>query len=477
MKYLTARGLQAVAGLLSTYLFTRWLTAADYGVYSVAMGIVGPLLALLAEWVAQPTARFFREYEVNKRLGAYRRTLGLLLAVVLLMSAAAGAIVVTFATPAWGFSLAVAAGATLLVDSALAVLVAVLPVSFHGGLYRLLEVGRAVGRFGFSLLLVRLTGASGAALMWGGVISGGLALVVAGRAVLRLLVHLPEAHSSQRRWHWDWQDVSRFVRYGLPMMVWFFGSQLLALGDRIVIHLYRGEADVGIYAASYSLVNSISQMLAGPILLAASPIIWRLWAEAPRSEVRRAIADISGWFFALGAGLAGGLGVFAQDVVRLLLGPEFHGGYVIVLPVVLGATIWNLSMVGHKPLELAERTGLLMSAVLSAAGLNLALNFLLVPDFGIAGAAYATLISYVAYAVLIGLLTWRTGMGWRLPADRTVPAIVAAVVAAVFSQRVDGSGAFGFVVRLLLFGMLYGIVFTVGFVSVRRLGRSHAPTG
>lgn len=469
LKYLTSRVLQASVGLLSTYLFTRWLSAAAYGEFSVVMGIVVPLLALLVEWAAQPAARFFRQYEVEGRKAAYRRVFVTLVLSVMVLAGLAALFLTGLGTRAWGRALALAAGTTLLVESILAVLVSIFPVSLQGGVYRVLEVTRAVARLAAAVALVRLLGATGAALVWAGVVSGLLVLVPAAGVAMRVL-RVPMSTDAGPKQQWSWSDVARFARYGLPMMVWFFGQQFLALGDRLVISLYRGPAEVGVYAASYNLVNSFAQVLAGPILFAASPIIWRLWAEAPRAEVRKAINDISGWFLVLGAGLVGGFALLAREAVVILLGPEFHGGYIIVLPVVLGTTVWNLSMIGHKPLELAERTTTLMVAALATAGANLLLNFTLVPGFGMMGAAYATLISYALYAGAIAVLTRTTGLAWSLPVDRTLPSAVAVIGAFLVARQLPSADLAGTILRGLVFWVLYLVLFAGVYIFLRRAG-------
>src|SRR5690606_21717751 len=322
LKYFSARVVQAILGVVSTYAFTRLLSAAAYGDYSLALGVVTPLLALISEWAAQPAARFFRQYEVEGRKSTYTRVFLVLLAGVLFLAFVSALVLSWAASAAWGRSLVLAASAMILVDSVFAVLGSILPVSQQGGAYRTLQVSRAAVLLLTSVGFVRLFGPTGSALLWGGAVSGAIVLVPTTRMALRALGPWGGKEGVQT-WLPNWTHLSRFLWYGLPMMVWFFGSQLLALGDRFVIGLFRGSAEVGVYAASYNVVNSLTQVLAGPILFAASPIIWRLWAESSRAEVQKAIADISGWFVTLGAGLVGGLGLLASDVFTVLLGPDF----------------------------------------------------------------------------------------------------------------------------------------------------------
>ena len=90
--------------------------------------------------------------------------------------------------------------------------------------------------------------------------------------------------------------------------------------------------------------------------------------------------------------------MFSPEIVRLMAGPRFLGAEAVI-PMVAFTMSFAGSVSMHKlGMFLANKTKLigLVSAV--AAILNLALNYTLVSRFGMVGAAWATLFSFIVIA-------------------------------------------------------------------------------
>jgi O-antigen/teichoic acid export membrane protein len=90
-----------------------------------------------------------------------------------------------------------------------------------------------------------------------------------------------------------------------------------------------------------------------------------------------------------------------------LIAPKFWIGLEIV-PVILLAYvflgIYNNLIAG---IYIEKRTALLPVVTFAAAAMNVAANYLLIPPWGLMGAALATLVSYVLMAILLYVLVRR----------------------------------------------------------------------
>jgi O-antigen/teichoic acid export membrane protein len=163
--------------------------------------------------------------------------------------------------------------------------------------------------------------------------------------------------------------------------------------DMLMIGTMLGTTEVGFYSAA----NRYAQFLPFPLYAVnslAAPMIASLYMEGRRREIQRALSLA-----------ALGIGCFAIPAAILLIvagrpllgiyGTEFVEGYdalvwltISQLGVALGGSVMQLmTMTGHHR-PAARIVG--VSAVL-----NLTLNFILIPRFGIAGAAIATAASAV----------------------------------------------------------------------------------
>jgi O-antigen/teichoic acid export membrane protein len=171
--------------------------------------------------------------------------------------------------------------------------------------------------------------------------------------------------------------------------------------------------------------------------------------------------------------LAVGLTVLLrQDIALILLGPEFRDGSIVMPAVLAGVFCGNIGTFAHKPFEIAGRTRLMVTAGFTAAAANIAFCFALIPAVGLVGAAYATLLAYLLYAVLVGALGRRI-IPWRLNGKRILVqgAIIVFGVSAIAMMRslVDTSYA----VELALTGAGCAFLASVVLLGVTR--RSGGP--
>lgn len=203
------------------------------------------------------------------------------------------------------------------------------------------------------------------------------------------------------------------LRACLAFMVVDAATTLYYRVDIILLeHMGHGGAELGQYAAAYRFLDGVV-LLAAPLGAVWFRILRRHWLDHERfmSLVRLMSLALLG---AAGLVVAAGL-VLGEAVVLLTFGPEY-GQAVRLLPWVLAAVVFVLpnGILTQAAIACgAERMYALAACV--CAGLNVVLNWLLIPRFGAFGAAGATVITE---AVLTALLVW--GLARR---PRTVPEV------------------------------------------------------
>ncbi|MED3936473.1 lipopolysaccharide biosynthesis protein [Priestia megaterium] len=197
----------------------------------------------------------------------------------------------------------------------------------------------------------------------------------------------------------------KFILYGLPMTGWFIGSNLLGVGDRIILKIFTDSSKVGIYSANYTLVSMGIGLLVSPLLQAAHPVIMNFGQENKGSDkkISNFIEQLSRKYLAIGLFIVVFLSIYYKKISLLLFGPEYQEGALIIPLTIVGIFLWNYSMYGHKGIELIGKPLKMMKYVIYSAVINLGLNFILVPYLGINGSGIATLVAYSSYAILIKL--------------------------------------------------------------------------
>jgi O-antigen/teichoic acid export membrane protein len=84
-------------------------------------------------------------------------------------------------------------------------------------------------------------------------------------------------------------------------------------------------------------------------------------------------------------------------------------------------------MVGHKGLEILEKTRVMLRLVVIAAALNILLNFIFVPMYGYHGAAVTTFASYLSYPLMVWWVS-RKNIRWYIAGRTGANLVVSALV-------------------------------------------------
>jgi O-antigen/teichoic acid export membrane protein len=190
------------------------------------------------------------------------------------------------------------------------------------------------------------------------------------------------------------------LKFGIPYVPAGVAGIALQVIDRPLLRFLIDDASVGIYQANYRL-GIVIMLLVSTFDYAYRPFFLNIAREP---DAKAIYARTATYFYALMAFVCITVTVFVGDIVRLeiagryLIHPDYWGGLAIV-PVVMLAYIFtgwiSLLMPG---IFIEKKTNYLPLVTGIAAGVNIAANLLLIPPYGILGAAAATLIGYVVYA-------------------------------------------------------------------------------
>jgi O-antigen/teichoic acid export membrane protein len=246
-------------------------------------------------------------------------------------------------------------------------------------------------------------GALAVALSWAIPLAGGF---VAAVVVLVLLVRRTEARelclSAPAR---CLRTLAReFWAFSAPQGVASFFQVTLLWLDILLVGAYATTRDAGVYSVSsrYVLAGAYALQAVG---LAIGPQVSRLLARHQNDKVQDVFQAATWWLIAASWPVYLVMAVFSPLLLRPF-GHDFHSG-------ATSLTILSLAMLVLIATG-ANRVVLLMSGAsswnLAIAGLQLALdlglNIVLIPRFGINGAAVAWAVSIVVGNVLINVILW-----------------------------------------------------------------------
>lgn len=395
--YLTGDVVAQGLNLLLFPLYTRYLTPGDYGVLALAQSVTIVLAILFGLSLQSAIGRLhFEAGSEEERRRLYGSVL-LFLAVVPALAAAA----LHVAGKLGGLDLFADAPYTpylqYAVGTAYLQVFLQVPVSIYQARQQPrpvmgLTILNAAALAGATILFVVVLEQGALGALRGMLIGAGITAVVAIAVTLRLA-----SPRFSRRW------IRLALAFSLPLVPHLLGTWVLYLSDRLVLERFVSAADLGLYSLG-AAIGTAMHFLATAAGRAFAPAI----TLALKDPAQRGQVPLLGTFWLLGlAWAATALALLLTDVIRLLAPPEFHEATEVVAWIVFGYLAFGVYMIAAQGTYFSMRTRLVAVLTLTAGALNVALNFLLIPPLGIAGAAVATLVAFAALAVMQGALSQR----------------------------------------------------------------------
>jgi O-antigen/teichoic acid export membrane protein len=199
------------------------------------------------------------------------------------------------------------------------------------------------------------------------------------------------------------ETAKRLAAYGNKFMYIGIFILLIDVSDRFFLKYFFGEEMVGIYSANYRLA-SVMALLISAFRFSWTPYFLNL---EKNSENKTIISGIFTYLVFAGFLLFLFFAFFTEPVVKLsfgkfsILDPRYQGGLVI-LPVVLLAYLFSgiYSALSVAPFY-AGKTGELFVVSLLGITVNTVLNIVLIPLYGMSGAAISTAVTYLFMLILL----------------------------------------------------------------------------
>jgi O-antigen/teichoic acid export membrane protein len=263
----------------------------------------------------------------------------------------------------------------------------------------------------------------------------------------------------------------RLFRFGLPTMPAEVSLYLLNFVDRlIIVHSATtaaiGLAEAGLYSLAVKFAQAINVLVRG-FQLAWPPLAYSIRDD---DEARATYATVVTLFVAGCAFVVTGMWLYSRWIVRALAAPRFFDSYEAIGLIATAVTLYALYMVMVVILGRTGRTEFNLPAAIAALVTNVVLNLLLVPPFGIVGAALALVASYLVVTVLMYVFTQRlfpVPYQWGRLA-RVL--LAAAALVAAGELLTPTSGVVGFLLRGILWVLYPLALWFSGFFSDEEKG-------
>jgi O-antigen/teichoic acid export membrane protein len=382
-----------ILAVLLLPLYTHYLSPSDYGQIETLVALITVLTIVLRFGIS---AAFFRFYFDADDPAARRIVLRTSFWFTMTMATTGLVLVVALAEPLSELLFGNSSAADLVRASAVA-LWAQMNYEQLTALFRVEE--RSVAFVVASLTNVLLT--VGATILLVVVLDRGPMGVIVGNFTGTLLVYvaLLGYRREQLGLQLDRSLLREMNRFGMPLMPSALFLWVTNFSDRFFLVKLADTTEVGLYSVGVRIASAMV------LLLTAFRTAWPAFAYSIRDEeeARQTYAWVLTYLVALSSWIATALALLSPWLVGWLAAPEFASASRVVGPLAFAAVSFGGFMVVSIGLGRARRTQFNWVVTGAAAVVNVVLNLLLIPPYGMMGAAVATV---AAYTVMFAGITW-----------------------------------------------------------------------
>jgi O-antigen/teichoic acid export membrane protein len=254
------------------------------------------------------------------------------------------------------------------------------------------------------------------------------------------------------------------LAYGVPLVPQGLADWVIQGADRFFLARYRTMAAVGLYSLGYTIAG-VANLFVLSIHQAFAPFFFSVAED--REQATSLVPRLFTYFLltvSVGVLL---IGLHGEAIIWLLGNPGYAGA-AGVIPILASVYLFSpFIFVGSSQILYRKRSPLLVWIILAAGVLNLILNIVLIPAWGMMGAGLATWVTYGGYA---GLTWWWAQGLYRVPFEYgRIARLFLFTLAALGLATVQGepAGVGGFLLReSLLPGFFVGLAIS-GFFDGR----------
>lgn len=375
-------------GFILLPLYTKHITVSEYGI----LGVLEITILILSQVLifGQPNA-YMRFYEEDQYRGKRKSTLftlfiSLFIIAILLNVIGqlfSGRIASFFSNPKEYTIYIKLCFAIISLRILNTLFLAVLRIKEKSALYAFASVLRILIILGLNIYFVAFAKIGIRGILYAYVIGNGIMLFV---LFPRMLIEMiPKFAPSTLK--------AAFI-FGFPLIFTSLAGMLLNMGDRYILKILTNYNEVGLYNLGYKVAGVLNVLLIQSFSLALLPMAYKMYGKKGDkryySKMQTYFVFVLFW-----AGLV--LALFGKELIKLLaLNPDYWTAYQVVPYIILAYVFSGAKYIASLGLYLKRKTKYIAYTTIGATILNIGLNFLLIPQYRMIGAAIATVISFIA---------------------------------------------------------------------------------
>lgn len=380
-----------LVGIFMIPIYTRVFSPDDYGIINLVQITITFLAVFLILGTDNASGRYYldtksdRDRKLTASTAMLFRLISLVASCGIFIYFSADISQLIFKTGIYSKYLIIAAVALPFVQCS-TLCVNLLRFNFRSVSYAILSVAKLVVTIGLIILLVVF-------LKWG-IIGVFVAPLISSILFLFINFFITKGYFSLT---FSTKRLRELLVYGIPLVPYGITIYLIQNCDRYFLSYFSTLEQVGLYSLGFKLTSVLTLLFTGTGL-AWSPFIFSTYKE---DGIKPVYSKIMNYMVSATFLLVIGLSLFSREVLMVFTTPPYFGAYIVVPVLSLYVAFYHIGLRMSFGISIAKKTFHFTWISAITAAVNIGLNFLLVPPYGMTGAATATLICSIVWCILL----------------------------------------------------------------------------
>ena len=251
--------------------------------------------------------------------------------------------------------------------------------------------------------------------------------------------------------------IKNYLSFSLPTVLSSVSYWLVTSSDRYLIGFFLGVLFVGYYTPAYSIGNILTFFIY-PFAFMLPPALSKLFEEGKTDEVRIYLNYSLKYFLVIAIPATFGLSILSKQILTIFSTKEIAANSYFITPfVVLSILLYGIYIIFVQILSILKKTKIFGVIWLIAALLNIVLNIVLIPFFGILAAALTTLLSY-SFALLLVYYYSSKDFQFEIDWQFVVKSILASILMSLFIVWFNPLGLLKTILAIIFGVLIYGVI-------------------
>jgi O-antigen/teichoic acid export membrane protein len=200
---------------------------------------------------------------------------------------------------------------------------------------------------------------------------------------------------------------ANLMKFGAPLLITEISYLLLSYADRYLIVAYKGEDALGLYSVGYNLASYLSDMIMFSLSYAVIPIYVGIYEKEGKEKTEEFLQRCMYYLLIAIIPMFFGYLAVSDDLFSTLASKKYAAAAVFSPIILLGSMLLGMNNIFNAGLYLKKKSTTMLAIMLSALVVNIFINLILLPEYGVMGAAIATLTACIAAVVLTIFLSYK----------------------------------------------------------------------